>query len=317
MCYLIWTVLFNKVQFLKIQKLLSVTANAKLTVLAYIGPLMNEKPKKFLLFAQRVVLFFLLAFCARLSFAYQAPAQDPLERFNRATFALNDKLDQFILKPVAKVYNAVLPKPINQGIHNVFNNIGNLPTIANDLLQLDFYHTANDFWRLAINTTIGVGGLFDVAARLGLQPNTNDFGLTLARWGWTHSVYVVWPLWGPSTFRDGIGLPVDYYAFSIYPYIHPAATRYSVYGLGVVDRRAQLLQFENVLQEAAFDKYVFIRNAYMQRRAYQINQVQHPVMHKTVAIRSTKNAEENTAQEAVLSKDVMQPENQTIQKAAS
>ena len=201
--------------------------------------------------------------------------KDPFEKFNRPMFSFNEKLDKFILKPIATLYNAIMPRPLNEGVHNFFLNIGNLPTIANDILQFNFYQMANDTWRLGINTTVGIGGLFDVAGRIGLKPYANDFGLTLATWGYEHSNYLVLPFFGPNTFRDGMGIPVDYYVFSIYPHIKPYRTRYALYGLGVVDRRAQLLQYQSVLEEISLDKYVFVRNAYMQRRAYQIEQNQH------------------------------------------
>lgn len=201
--------------------------------------------------------------------------KDPYEGFNRAMFTFNEKIDQYLLKPVARAYNAVMPRPLNEGVHNFFMNIGNLPTIANDLLQANFFQAANDSWRLVINTTVGVGGLFDVAERMKLKPYTNDFGLTLAKWGYANSNYLVLPFFGPNTLRDGIGLPVDYFAFSIYPYIDSTKTRYAVYGLGVVDKRAQLLKFQSVMDEAAVDRYVFVRNAYLQHRAYQIDQNDH------------------------------------------
>lgn len=204
-----------------------------------------------------------------------APVKDPYEKFNRGMFSFNDKLDTYLLKPIATFYNTIMPRPLNEGIHNFFLNIGNLPTIANDILQFNFYQMANDLWRLGVNTTVGVGGLFDIADRMGLKPYVNDFGLTLATWGYDNSNYLVLPFFGPNTIRDAIGIPVDYYAFSIYPHIKPYRTRYAIYGLGVIDRRAQLLQFQSVLEEASLDKYVFVRNAYMQRRAYQIDQNQH------------------------------------------
>jgi phospholipid-binding lipoprotein MlaA len=202
----------------------------------------------------------------------QPEVKDPYEHFNRSAFAFNDKLDIYILKPIATFYNAIMPRPLNQGIHNFFLNIGNLPNIANDILQFNFYQMANDMWRFGINSTIGIGGLFDIGSRIGLMPYSNDFGLTLARWGYKNSNYLVLPFFGPYTIRDTIGIPVDYYVFSIYPHIYPRRTRYGIWGLGVVDRRAQLLQFQDVMDEAALDKYVFVRNAYMQRRAYQIEE---------------------------------------------
>lgn len=201
--------------------------------------------------------------------------KDPLEGFNRAMFSFNEAVDKAIMKPLATLYNKIMPKPLNKGIHNAFYNINTLTTVADDLLQGNFYQATNDTWRIAINTTIGIGGLFDIAQRMKLEPFQNDFGLTLARWGWANSTYLVLPFFGPNTIRDGIGIPVDYFAFSIYPYIEPESTRYQIYALGVVDRRAQLLKFQNVLEEAAIDKYVFVRNAYQQRRAYQIDQVNH------------------------------------------
>jgi phospholipid-binding lipoprotein MlaA len=201
--------------------------------------------------------------------------QDPLESVNRAIFNFNDKVDTYFMKPVATGYNKIMPTPINEGIHNFFNNIGELPTIANDILQFNFYQMANDLWRFGVNTTIGIGGLFDVATRIKLQAYTTDFGLTMAKWGWEDSTYIVWPFFGPSTLRDGIGIPIDYFAFSIYPYIEPPSTRYQVFGLGVLDRRAQLLQYQSLMEEAAVDRYVFMRNAYLQRRHHLIEQSYH------------------------------------------
>jgi phospholipid-binding lipoprotein MlaA len=201
--------------------------------------------------------------------------KDPLEHFNRSVFSFNDKVDTYILKPIATFYNMIMPKPLNQGVHNFFLNINNLPNIANDILQFNFYQMANDLWRFGVNTTIGIGGLFDIGSRIGLMPYSNDFGLTLAKWGYQNSTYVVLPFFGPYTIRDALGLPVDYYVFSIYPHIHPRRTRYAIYGLGVIDKRAQYLQFQELMDEASIDKYVFTRNAYLQRRAYQIDENHH------------------------------------------
>jgi phospholipid-binding lipoprotein MlaA len=227
--------------------------------------------KALALIARTIVLFVILLAGGTASYADQVKSEDQLQGFNRFMYTFNDKIDIIILKPIATLYNKIMPKPLNKGVHNVYINIGNLPTIANDILQLHFYQMTNDFWRLAINTTVGIGGLFDVAGRIGLEPYTNDFGLTLARYGFRNSIYLVLPFFGPSTLRDTIGMPVDYYV-SIYPYIYPRSTRYGIYGLGVVDRRAQLLQFEPIMEEAALDKYIFIRNAYLQRRTFLIEQ---------------------------------------------
>lgn len=198
--------------------------------------------------------------------------KDPFEKVNRVVFRFNDAVDQIVLKPIATFYNAVMPHPLNRGVHNFFMNINNVTTAANDILQLHFQQAANDLWRLGINSTIGIGGLFDVAGRMGLPPYSNDFGITMAHYGYTNSTFIVIPFFGPNTIRDGLSIPVDYYAFSIYPYIEPPSSGWQLYGLGVIDLRAQLLQYQSVLDEAAIDKYSFQRNAYLQRRAYKIKQ---------------------------------------------
>lgn len=196
--------------------------------------------------------------------------KDPYEPFNRIMYNFNDFLDHAILKPVATFYNNVLPKPLSKGIKNIYSNIDTIPTVANDVLQGNIYQGTNDAWRLVINSTVGILGFFDVASNMGLEPNKEDFGLTLAQWGYTDSNYLVLPFFGPSTPRDAFGLPVDYYVFSIYPHIHPLSTRYGIYGLGVVSSRADLLSYENVMEQASIDKYAFLRDAYLQRRAYLI-----------------------------------------------
>jgi phospholipid-binding lipoprotein MlaA len=199
-----------------------------------------------------------------------ANPKDPYERFNRVMFNFNDSLDRNILKPVAELYNKIMPKPLGRGISNMFANIDTIPVIANDLLQANFYQATSDAWRLGLNSTIGLLGFFDVASKMGLEPNKEDFGLTLARWGFQDSNYLVLPFFGPSTVRDAIAMPINYQLFTIYPYIEPTQTRRAVYGLAVVVARADLLRFQNVFEQASFDKYAFMRNAYLQRRQYMI-----------------------------------------------
>ena|SRR3990167_7368650 len=236
---------------------------------------MHNKKKLNCLIGYLISLLSMLLIANTSSYADQTTKIDPFEPLNRAMFTFNDKLDLYFLKPIATIYNKIMPKPLNKGIHNFFNNIGELPTIANDVLQFNFYQMANDLWRFGVNTTLGIVGLFDIATRINLPYYQNDFGLTLAAWGYKNSTYIVLPFFGPNTIRDGISLPVDYFAFSIYPYIHPPAARYELYALGVVDRRAQLLQFQSVLEEASIDKYVFMRDAYLQHRSYEIEQNRH------------------------------------------
>jgi phospholipid-binding lipoprotein MlaA len=197
---------------------------------------------------------------------------DPYEPFNRAMFNFNDFMDKAVMKPIAMAYNKIVPKPILKGISNIFFNIDTVPTFANDLLQANFYQGFNDGWRIIINSTVGIGGFFDVATNLGLPRNSEDLGLTFARWGWRQSDYLVLPFIGPSTVRDGLAWPINYQYLTIYPYIHSVRLRYSLYGLSLVSKRADLLRFQDVMEQAAIDKYVFMRDAYMQHRKFQMEQ---------------------------------------------
>lgn len=197
---------------------------------------------------------------------------DPWESLNRPVFKFNDWLDTYALKPVSTLYLAIVPKPLTKGIHNVYTNMGNLQNIGNDLLQAHFYQATSDSWRLLINTTVGIGGAFDVASHIGLDQNNQDFGLTLAEWGYHDSRYVVLPFFGPSTLRDAMGMPVDMYIFSPYPYIgiDDRRKQYMLALLGLLDKRVQLLQYEDVYQRIALDRYTFVRDTYLQHRATKI-----------------------------------------------
>jgi len=195
---------------------------------------------------------------------------DPYEGFNRVIFNFNDFLDHAVLKPLGTLYKDIVPKPLSKGISNFFANFYTIPTVINDLLQGNFYQTTSDAWRFTINTTVGVLGFFDVASYMGLEPNTEDFGLTLARWGYKDSNYLVLPIFGASTVRDGLfGLPV-YYFMTPYAYISPMEVSYAIYGVDLTSRRADLLNYQSVFDQVMLDKYSFVRDAYLQRRAYQI-----------------------------------------------
>lgn len=199
--------------------------------------------------------------------------QDPYESINRKTYQFNHFLDTLILKPVAKGYKTILPAPVRVGINNVYDNVNMVPTIANDLLQADVAHAIKDFWRLGINTSLGIGGILDVAnARCGLPPRSNDLGLTLAKWGDTKSPYIVIPLLGPSTIRDGMAAMFQYAVLTPYPYIPNDAAIWGVLGFRYVDLRSQLLDSEGLIDEA-LDRYSFIRDAYLQHRNYKIQEI--------------------------------------------
>src|SRR3990167_378409 len=162
-------------------------------------------------------------------------ANDPLEGYNRAMFAFNQDVDHLAIRPVAWVYSKVTPPLLQSGITNVFNNVDEISTFPNDFLQGNFRYMVLDFWRFAINTTLGVGGLFDVATRLGIQPHVESFSLTLAKWrGGKSSPYFVIPVLGPSTLQSGIGYAADYY-MNFWPYLKDRNITYIAYGVKFLD----------------------------------------------------------------------------------
>lgn len=227
-------------------------------------------------FIVALILFVILGSLTSAASASQCcNPKDPYENFNRSMYRFNDWLDRYILKPTATVYNTVVPKPLAKGLSNFFSNIDMVPTICNDLLQGNFYRATSDTWRFGINTTAGILGFFDVAACIGLEPNYQDLGLTWAHWGYRNSNYLVLPFYGPSTFRDAMAMPFNYTYLSLYPYIQPTKDQLMLYGVGVVVRRADLLCYEDFMQQAAVDKYTFIRDAYMQHRNYLIERNKH------------------------------------------
>lgn len=195
---------------------------------------------------------------------------DPYESFNRKIYKFNVAVDATLLKPPARLYKAVIPGPVKKGVDNFYTNIHMLPAVANDLLQTEWKHSIRDSWRFAINSTLGIGGIFDVATGMGLPEHYNDLGLTFARWGDKQSPYLMVPLLGPSTIRDAMGSTFDYSIFMPYPYLNDYALMYSLLGVRYVDLRAQLLDTEKLMAEA-LDPYAFMRDAYLQSRNFQIN----------------------------------------------
>ncbi|KVE35610.1 MULTISPECIES: MlaA family lipoprotein [Burkholderia] len=189
---------------------------------------------------------------------------DPLEPMNRTVFKFNDAVDQTIAVPIAKGYQAVTPTPVRTAVSSFFSNLGDLGNIANNLLQLRITDATQDMMRVVINSVFGVAGLFDVASLAGLPKHHQDFGLTLARWGVPAGPYLVLPIFGPSSFRDGVGRAVDV-RFNLLNYIEPAA-RNPMYVAQFISARSDLLGATDLLQQAALDKYSFVRDAYVQQR---------------------------------------------------
>ena len=212
-----------------------------------------------------------IALCLLASFMLSIPADtkadeedDPLEPINRVIFEFNEIVDDNILEPVAKGYKYVTPDPVEKGISNFFSNLGEINTIANDLLQLKFQQAGKDSLRFFLNSTIGVLGIFDVATPLGLSKNKEDFGQTLGFWGIPNGPYLVLPFLGPSSFRDAPGSFVDYELSPIEQLHHEE--RQALRLINIVETRAKLLRATKILDTAAKDKYIFIRESYLQKR---------------------------------------------------
>jgi len=185
---------------------------------------------------------------------------------NRAIFRFNDTVDTYAFKPLAQGYQFITPQFLQDGVHNFFNNIGDVGNLANDVLQAKPRAAGVDTARLLLNTTLGVLGVFDVGTRMGLQRNDEDFGQTLGHWGVGSGPFVMLPLLGPSTVRDAISKYPDSYT-APYRYVNDVPVRNSAFGLSLVDTRASLLSAERLING---DKYIFIRNAYLQNREFKV-----------------------------------------------
>ncbi len=214
------------------------------------------------------ILVLVTLFC-HLSACAETRAPDRFECLNRAIYAFNKKADRYIAKPAAQIYEGVLPKPVRQMVGNFFQNLSEVPNVANDLLQGQFSLARADTARFLLNSTWGIGGLFDVAEKGGIARHPQDFGITLAKWGYTDTTYVVLPLFGPSTVRDGFGKVATYY-MGIPAHLKSVKWRNRLLGLYYIDTRASLLKAEPAIDEAV-DEYIFVRDAYLQHRQFQIN----------------------------------------------
>ncbi|MDP1654368.1 MAG: VacJ family lipoprotein [Rhodocyclaceae bacterium] len=191
--------------------------------------------------------------------------KDPIEGFNRAMYAFNEGLDTVLIKPVAQGYDAVLPAPVRTGVTNFFGNIADLFIGVNNLLQGKPDQAVSDLGRVLVNSTIGILGLFDVATEAGLEKHEEDFGQTFGRWGVGDGAYVVIPVFGPRTLRDTAGLVLDM-AVDPVANVGNVPTRNSLTALRLIDTRADLLPADKVIEEAALDKYTYVRDGYLQRR---------------------------------------------------
>jgi phospholipid-binding lipoprotein MlaA len=196
---------------------------------------------------------------------------DPLERYNRAMFTFNETMDRAVLKPVAKGYNWIMPNMLSKGVTNFFSNLDDIVVFANSLLQLKFHKAVSTSARIVWNTTLGLLGFIDVATHFDLPKQNEDFGQTLAFWGVDSGPYFVLPFLGPSTVRDGLAVPVDWYLFD--PIFQDKEMKVTLTALAIryTDLRAGLLKAGDIIDATAPDKYAFLRDAYLQRRVYLIH----------------------------------------------
>lgn len=206
--------------------------------------------------------------CATVADEYRDPS-DPLEPYNRGMHQFNTDLDNAFLKPVAKGYRAITPEPVDRGVTNFFNNIADVTSAVNNLLQFKLSRFGSDVGRVAVNSTVGILGVFDVASNVGLPSYKEDFGQTLGYWGAYDSPYFVLPLVGPSTVRDTVGFAGDVLVDPFWS-VEKGNIYWGFIGVRLVDRRADLLTASKILEEAAVDPYTFTRDAFLQRRRSQI-----------------------------------------------
>ncbi|WP_353201957.1 VacJ family lipoprotein [Polynucleobacter sp.] len=210
--------------------------------------------------------------CASIPAGVEPSARDPWEPFNRSVFEFNEGLDKYLLKPIVAAYRFILPEIVRDGIYNFFSNYSDIYTALQNLLQGKPDLAFNDLMRVAVNTLFGLGGLMDVATPGGLPKHKEDWGQTFGVWGVPSGPYLVLPFFGPSTIRDTFGTAADLETDYLFKYIPDVGLRNSITGLRVINARNTFYEAGDLLDGAALDKYSFIRDAYLQRREYQINE---------------------------------------------
>ena len=224
---------------------------------------------------KRLVLLGLVAGmvgCASIPAGVEPSPHDPWEPFNRSVFEFNEGLDAYVLKPVVAGYRFVLPEFVRDGIYNFFSNYSDIYTALQNLLQGKPGDAFSDLMRVVVNTTFGLGGLIDMATPGGLPKHKEDWGQTFGVWGIPSGPYVVLPFFGPSSVRDTFGTAADLESDYLFGYVKDIGLRNSITGLRVVNARNTYYEAGDLLDGAAIDKYSFMRDAYIQRREYQINE---------------------------------------------
>ncbi|MBD8049450.1 MlaA family lipoprotein [Limnohabitans radicicola] len=214
-------------------------------------------------------LWLAIALAALQCSAMAADARDPWEAMNRRIYAFNDVVDTAVVRPVAQVYDKVLPKFARTGVHNFLGNLSDVWSMANSALQLKGQATAETLMRVSVNSVFGMAGVLDIATEMGIEKRKEDFGQTLGYWGVPSGPYVVLPILGPSTLRDGLALPLDFKGDPSQN-VRDTATRSTLTVLRVTDLRASLLKTVDTVKAASLDPYSFVRDAYLQKRENDI-----------------------------------------------
>jgi phospholipid-binding lipoprotein MlaA len=195
---------------------------------------------------------------------------DPFEPFNRTMFQVHEVVDGNVVKPVAEAYVKYTPEVIRAGISNFFSNIEDLFVGINNVLEGNGNRAGDDFGRVLLNSSFGLGGLFDLASMMGIERHNQDFGITFGKWGIPQGPYLFVPLVGPTTVRDGTGLAIRAYLGPTTYIFTNVPVRNVIWGVGAIDLRASVLKTESMVDQAALDRYRFIRNAYLRARQYQV-----------------------------------------------
>lgn len=218
--------------------------------------------------AGKIKLALLFSFLPLLTACASSNSRDPLEPMNRAVYQFNDKADAYVMKPVAEGYRAITPQPVRTGVRNFFNNLDDMSSTVNYALQAKPLPSFYSFSRVVLNSTAGILGVFDLTGEKQRRFAKTDFGETLARWGWKNSAYLVLPLYGPSTVRDGIGEVADTAFRNEIIYSNPHSDRRSLSGVtSAISTRESLLGVEDTIKDAALDPYAYTRDGWLQIRA--------------------------------------------------
>ena len=216
---------------------------------------------------KKILILLMFAFASHSEEPVTQYEEDPLEDFNRIVFNLADKLDNSILRPTAEFYSEYTPTLVKSSVSNFFNNLSEVDTIANQLLQGKFRLAIDDSFRFLINSTFGVAGIFDVATGVGLERHDEDFGQTLGYWGFPTGAYLFTPFVGPTTVRDFFAYPTGW-LFSVNSIFNDNNQKIIITGLDVIETRERLLVAENLI---VGDKYSFVKDVYFQSRESEVN----------------------------------------------